>query len=74
MKRLTRSRDDVKLGGVIAGLGEYFDLDSNLLRLATVALCFMTGIVPLLITYFIAWAILPEKSAALNMPGTETDK
>lgn len=61
MKKLYRSRDDQKLGGVIGGLGEYLDMDANILRLATVLVGFVTGIIPVLITYFIAWAILPLK-------------
>lgn len=60
MKRLTRSKKDQKIGGVIGGLSEYLELDSNLLRLITVLVCFVTGVVPVLVTYFIAWAILPE--------------
>ena len=61
MKKLYRSQADQKLGGVIGGLGEYLDMDSNILRLATILIGFVTGIVPVLITYFIAWAILPLK-------------
>ncbi|MCB0305108.1 MAG: PspC domain-containing protein [Calditrichaeota bacterium] len=60
MKRLYRSRQDVKLSGVIGGLGEFWDIDANLLRLATILLCLATGVFPLLITYAAAWAIIPE--------------
>lgn len=73
MKRLVRSRNDSKLGGVIAGLADYFSIDANLLRLATIAVCFMTGIVPILVTYFIAWVIIPEENIALNMPASESE-
>jgi phage shock protein C len=62
MKKLYRSREDQKLGGVIGGLGEYFEVDSNLLRLVSILVCFFTGIIPILLTYLIAWAILPLKS------------
>jgi phage shock protein C len=61
MKKLYRSREDQKLGGVIGGLGEYFEMDSNLLRLLTILVGFFTGIIPVLVTYFIAWAIIPLK-------------
>lgn len=59
MKRLYRSQRDQKLAGVIGGLGEYLDMDSNVLRLLTILVCLFTGIVPVLVTYLIAWAILP---------------
>ena len=59
LKKLHRSRKDQKLAGVIGGLGEYLEMDSNVLRLLTILVCLFTGIVPVLITYIIAWAILP---------------
>ena len=33
-RRLYRSRDDRILGGVAAGVGEYFNIDPTLVRLA----------------------------------------
>ncbi|MEL6820598.1 MAG: PspC domain-containing protein [Calditrichota bacterium] len=74
MKRLVRSTNDSKLGGVIAGLADYFSIDANLLRLITVVVCFMTGIIPILITYFIAWVIIPEENIALNMPTSDPER
>lgn len=59
MKRLYRSNTDIKLGGVIGGLAEYLDADPSLLRLITVLVAFFSGIFPVVITYFIAWAIVP---------------
>jgi len=59
LKKLHRSRKDQKLAGVIGGLGEYLDMDSNVLRLLTILIGFFTGIIPVLVTYLIAWAILP---------------
>jgi phage shock protein PspC (stress-responsive transcriptional regulator) len=59
MKKWYRSRVDQKLGGVVGGLSKYFEVDPNILRLFTLLLCFVTGIVPVVITYFIAWAIVP---------------
>ncbi|MCB0261884.1 MAG: PspC domain-containing protein [Calditrichaeota bacterium] len=60
MKRLSRSRKDQKISGVIGGLGEYFGIDSNVLRLATILLFFFTAGLPVLVTYIAAWFILPE--------------
>lgn len=60
MKTLYRSQTDRKIAGVLGGLGELFNIDSNLLRLATVLLFFISGFFPVLITYFVAWLILPD--------------
>lgn len=60
MKRLYRSREDAKISGVIGGLGEFWNIDANILRLAAILLCLATGVFPLLITYVIAWAIIPD--------------
>lgn len=61
MKKYFRSRNDRMLGGVIGGLAEYFGADSSLLRLLTVLAFFLTGFVPILLTYILAWIIVPEK-------------
>ncbi|NOX36570.1 MAG: PspC domain-containing protein [Calditrichaeota bacterium] len=62
MKKLYRSRRDRKISGVVGGLAEYFEIDSSLLRLIMILLLFFTGIFPILITYIIAWAIIPEET------------
>ncbi|RMD50165.1 MAG: PspC domain-containing protein [Ignavibacteria bacterium] len=61
MKRVYRSREDQKIAGVVGGLAEYLNVDANLLRLAVVLLCFLTGIIPVVITYLLAWLIIPEE-------------
>ena len=59
-KRLYRSRDKV-LGGVLAGLAEYFDVDTVLVRVVSVLLSlFMAGF-PGLLAYIILWIAAPEK-------------
>ena len=57
MKRLYRNAKEGKLGGVCAGLGEYFNLDPVILRLAFILLIFAGGG----IAYLVAWIIVPEK-------------
>ena len=56
-KRLMRSSRDKKLGGVCAGLAEYFDLDPTLVRVLWLLAIFLggTGI----LAYFILWIVLP---------------
>lgn len=63
MKRLYLSKTDSKICGVCGGIGQTYDLDPTLIRLALILLCFATAILPVVITYIIAWAIIPEKPA-----------
>ena len=57
MKRLYRNTEESKIGGVCAGLGDYFNVDPVILRLAFLLLIFAGGF----IAYLIAWIIVPEK-------------
>ena len=59
MKRLYLSDTNKKIGGVCGGLGEYFEVDPTVIRLGFVLLMFATGIVPLLLAYFISYFIIP---------------
>jgi phage shock protein C len=58
-KKLTRLEKDKMIGGVCAGLGEYFEIDYTLVRLIFVALALMTAIFPMLVFYIIAWIVIP---------------
>jgi phage shock protein C len=60
MKRLYRSETDSKIAGICGGLGEEFGIDSNIVRLATVFACVVSGVAPLVVTYIVAWIILPK--------------
>ena len=42
-------------------MGEYLDIDPNLVRLGLFLLALATGILPVVITYIAAWLILPEE-------------
>ena len=57
-RRLTRSRENRWLGGVSAGLGEYFDLNPIVYRIAFVALALAGGTGILL--YVAAWLVIPD--------------
>ncbi len=63
MKKLYRSQTDQKIAGICGGLGEIYGLDSNLIRIALVFLALITSVVPMVITYLIAWLILLEGPA-----------
>ncbi|HJZ06683.1 MAG: PspC domain-containing protein [Trebonia sp.] len=58
-KRLLRIRQGRIVAGVCAGLGAYFGVDVNLVRLAFGVFTVFYGLGILL--YLIAWLILPEQ-------------
>jgi phage shock protein PspC (stress-responsive transcriptional regulator) len=58
-RRLVRPRDGRWLGGVAAGLGEYFDLSPAIYRIAFVALALAGGTGILL--YVAAWLVIPDE-------------
>ncbi|MDQ5912202.1 MAG: phage shock protein [Patescibacteria group bacterium] len=62
-KKLYRSKTDRVWTGVCGGLAEYLNIDSNFLRLIWVFAVIITGLVPGVLVYFIALAIVPEKLA-----------
>lgn len=58
MKKLYRSKDDRKLFGVCGGLGQYFNLDSTIVRLIFVIL----GLLHIgVLFYILAALIIPEE-------------
>jgi phage shock protein C len=58
-KTLERKRDGRMLAGVCVGLGDYFGLDANLVRLALAIASIFGGLGVLV--YVIAWAVVPEQ-------------
>jgi phage shock protein C len=61
MKQLYLS-DSKKLFGVCGGIGEYFESDPTLIRLAWIVLTILTGVVPGIIGYIIAALVIPRKT------------
>ena len=60
-RRLVRRPAEGKIGGVCAGLAEYFDTDVALVRAAWVVLSIWPGAVVLgVIAYLAAWALVPK--------------
>lgn len=60
-RRLYRSNDRV-LGGVCAGIAEYFSIDPTWVRLGVVLLAILSTGGPVIIAYIICWIVLPERS------------
>jgi phage shock protein C len=60
-KRLVRSRAEKKIAGVCAGLAQYFDLDVALVRILCLFITLATGVCPGIVTYLLAWIIIPQE-------------
>ena len=61
-KRLFRSMDHKMVGGVCAGLADYFDIDVSLVRLAFVGIAILSALFPMFIFYIIAWIVIPVET------------
>lgn len=61
-KKLYRSRTDRKLAGVCGGIGEYFEIDPVLIRLAWIFFTLAGG--GGVLAYIIAWLVVPESPQA----------
>jgi phage shock protein C len=59
-KKIYRSESDRRIAGVCGGIGEYFDVDSTLIRLAFVFFVLAAGTG--LLAYVIAAIIMPNES------------
>ena len=68
-KRLMRSSRDKKIGGVCAGLADYFDLDPTLVRVLWLLAVFCAGTG--FLVYLILWIVLPLAAACppVAVPG-----
>lgn len=60
-KRLFRSNDKV-IGGVCAGLANYFNLDPTLVRAGYLVLSILSVAFPGILVYIILWIIMPDSS------------
>ncbi|MGA2586385.1 MAG: PspC domain-containing protein [Candidatus Aminicenantales bacterium] len=61
-KRLHRSLKHKMIGGICAGLAEYFDLDVSLVRLAFVGIMIVSALFPMFLFYVIAWIVIPVEA------------
>ena len=59
-KRLYRSNSNVMIGGVAAGLAEYFNIDPIIVRFLFVALGIFTVGFPMILLYIILWVVMPQ--------------
>jgi phage shock protein C len=61
VQRLYKSRKDKVLDGVCGGLGNYFDVDSVVIRIIWILATFFTGGIYGIFAYLIAMAIIPRE-------------
>jgi phage shock protein PspC (stress-responsive transcriptional regulator) len=66
MKRLYRSYTNKKIAGICGGLGEYLGVDPTVVRLGAVFGGLITGVIPFLVGYIIAWVLVPEAPASVS--------
>ena len=71
-RRLFRSRTDYMLGGVCAGLGRYFGVDSTLVRLLFVLLVLAGGSGVLL--YIVLWIVIPREDVTYTQTNLDGDE
>lgn len=65
-KKLFRSSDNKMIGGVCAGLGEYFDIDPTLVRIGFVVLSLIGWVGAFVLAYLIMWIIIPDEPASVS--------
>jgi phage shock protein C len=71
MRKLYRLEKDKKIGGVCAGLADMLNWDPTLVRLAVVFAAVLTGFFPVIVTYLVAWYLMPEKDVMTSERGNE---
>lgn len=60
-KKLYRSSTNKVLGGVLAGIGEYFEIDPTVIRVLYVILSIFTTGFPGLLLYIILLLMVPQQ-------------
>ena len=63
-KKLYRSKTDRRIAGVCGGIGNYFDIDPTIIRLAWVVALFFAG--GGLFAYLLAMIIVPQEPEYLQ--------
>lgn len=60
MKKLYRSKTDVKISGICGGIAEYLGIDSTIVRVLWVLGSFLTALMFGLLLYVVCVFIIPE--------------
>lgn len=71
-KKLYRNTEEALVAGVLAGMADYFEHEIVFWRLGFVAFLIVTGLMPGLILYLVAWVIIPQRPrGAVDEPITD---
>ena len=65
-KKLYRDLDRAMLAGVMVGLADYFNQDVTVWRLGAAIFLVLTGLMPGVLIYILAWFIIPAKSKGVR--------
>ena len=65
-KKLYRSVNNRKIGGICGGIAEAIRVDATIVRIVMLFAMILTGIFPILISYFVGIVIIPEKPSDQN--------
>jgi phage shock protein C len=65
-KRLYRSTDNKVIFGVMGGLGEYFDVDPVVFRVAYTAFTCFTGVAPGVLAYILMAIFMPKAPSVIT--------
>jgi phage shock protein PspC (stress-responsive transcriptional regulator) len=72
-RRLVRSRENRKLGGVCAGFAEFLGIDATVVRVAWVVLTVVPGAIVFgVVAYVVGWFIMPEAHAPAMISTAQT--
>lgn len=71
VRKLMRSRADRKVGGVCAGLAQYLELDTSLVRILWFFVTLACGVFPGVVAYVLAWIIIPEEPLLLPVASSQ---
>ncbi|MCL2851675.1 MAG: PspC domain-containing protein [Defluviitaleaceae bacterium] len=65
-RKLYKSRRNVKVDGVCAGIGDYFNIDPTLVRIVVFVMILFSNIFPGLLAYLVAAIIIPREPADME--------
>jgi len=61
-KKLYRSKNKRMVAGVCGGLGDYFGIDPNIIRILLCVITFFGYILPEILVYIVACLLIPEEN------------
>jgi len=59
-KRLMRSKTNRMVAGVCGGIGEYFGIDANIIRVVWIVITALSTFLPGILAYLLVWLVVPE--------------